>query len=254
MFEVVASEGRRRPPRQRGITLAASVTVHVAIIGGVLLLPRQSVRQVRTERQQRISYFDVPAFQRSTGPSGSAAGSGGAAISSEPKRAARPARDEVALIPPATVPDRIPPPVPDAVRVASGDGLAADSVDAHSMERLAQAAAKRASDAAAKVPVEVSALAELPKLANPRTVAEWFSALYPIGLMARGVEGRAVISFVIEMDGHVSSLEVVSSTHPDFGLATLRGARRMRFRPALLGGKPVRVKATMPVDWVLPRV
>jgi TonB family protein len=253
MFEVVASEGRRKPPIQRGITLAASVTVHVAIIGGVLLLPRQSVRQVRTERQQRISYFDVPAFHRATGLSGTAAG-GGVAPVSEVKRAARPARDEVALIPPATVPDHIPPPVPDAVRVASGGGLAADSVDTNSIERLAEAAAKRASDAAAKVPVEVSALAELPKLANPRTVAEWFSELYPIGLMARGVEGRAVISFVIEMDGHVSSLEVVSSTHPDFGRATLRGARRMRFRPALLGGKPVRVKATMPVDWVLPRV
>jgi TonB family protein len=253
MFEVVASERGRRPPIQRGITLAASVTVHLAILGSVLLLPRPSTRQLRTERQQRVSYFDVPAFHRQSGQAGGAAGSGAAPVR-EMTEAERRARDEVALIPPATVPDRIPPLLPDAVRVASGNGLAADSVDTRSIERLAEAAAKRASEAAARVPVEVSALAELPKLANPRTVAAWFSDLYPAGLMARGVEGRAVISFVIEMDGRISSLEVVSCTHPDFGRATLRGARRMRFRPALLGGKPVRVKATMPVDWVLPRV
>jgi TonB family protein len=127
-------------------------------------------------------------------------------------------------------------------------------VDTKTIEQLAAAATKRAAEEAARVPVEVSALAELPRLANPRTVAEWFSDLYPIDLLARGVEGRAVISFVIEMDGHISSLEVVSSTHPDFRRPTLRGARRMRFRPAILGGKPVRVKATMPIDWVLPRV
>jgi TonB family protein len=254
MFEVVANERGRKPPIQRGITLAASVTVHLAILGGVLLLPRHAARQVRTERQQqRVSYFDVPAFHRPAGQSGAAAGSG-AAATSEVKRAESRVRDELTFIPPATVPDHIPPPAPDAVRVASGNGLAADTVETQTIEQLAKAATKRAAEEAARVPVEVSALAELPRLANPRTVAEWFSELYPIGLMARGVEGRAVISFVIEMDGHISSLEVVSSTHPDFGRATLRGARRMRFRPAILGGKPVRVKATMPIDWVLPRV
>jgi TonB family protein len=253
MFEVVASERRRKPPIQRGITLAASVTVHLAILGGVLLLPRQAARRAHTERpQERVSYFDVPAFHRPAGEAG-AAGSGGTPLR-EARRVERRVRDQPAFVPPVTVPDRIPEPAPDAVRVASGDGLAADTVDTKTIEQLAEAATRRAAEAAARVPVEVSALAELPRLTNPRTVAAWFSDLYPAGLMARGVEGRAVISFVIEMDGHISSLEVVSSTHPDFRRATLRGARRMRFRPAILGGKPVRVKATMPIDWVLPRV
>jgi TonB family protein len=252
MFEVVASERGRKPPLQRGVTLAASITVHLAILGGVLLLPRQSDRQTRADRQQRVSYFDVPAFHPPSARAGGAAG-GGAAPVPEVKQARRRVQDEPALIPPAHVPDHIPPPAPDVANLASGTGFSADTVETDGIEKLAEAAKKRASETAAQVPVEVSALAELPKLANPRTVAEWFSELYPIGLMARGVEGRAVISFVIEMDGHISSLEVVSTTHPDFGRATLRGARRMRFRPARLGGKPVRVKATMPIDWVLPR-
>jgi TonB family protein len=253
MFEVVAREGGRKPPIQRGITLAASVTVHLAILGGILLLPRQPVRRARTEQQQRISFFDVPAFHLPSGQTGSAAGGGPAPVR-ETKRVEKRAQDETDLIPPARVPDYLPPPLPDAATLASGTGNGADTVDTNRIQRLAEAAKRRASETAAQVPVEVSALAELPKLANPRTVAEWFSELYPIELMARGVEGRAVISFVIEMDGHISSLEVVSTTHPDFGRATLRGARRMRFRPARLGGKPVRVKATMPIDWVLPRV
>lgn len=253
MFEVVASERERRPPIQRGITLAASVTVHVAILGGVLLLPRASTRNERAERQPRLTYFDVPAFHGASAPS-AAAGGGGIGPARPVKQVVKRAEDEPPLIPPARVPDHIPPPIPDVARGGDGTGLVVDTVKTNRIRSLAEAAAKRASDAAATVPVEVSALAELPKLSNPRTVAEWFSELYPVGLMARGVEGRAVVSFVIEMDGHVTSLEIVSTTHPDFGRATLRGARRMRFRPARLGGKPVRVKAIMPIDWILPRV
>jgi protein TonB len=253
MFEVVASGRERRPPIQRGITLAASVTIHAVILGGVLLLPRSAIRQMRAERQQRVTFFDVPAFHAAS--ASSAAGAGGGVVPARPvKRVVRRADEDLDLIPPARVPDHIPPSLPSVARAVDGTGLAADTVRTDRMRSLAEAATKRASDAAATVPVEVSALAELPKLSNPRTVAEWFSDLYPIGLMARGVEGRAVVSFVIEMDGHVTSLEIVSATHPDFGRATLRGARRMRFRPARLGGKPVRVKAIMPIDWVLPRV
>jgi protein TonB len=253
MFEVVASERRRKPPLQRGITLAASVTLHLAILVGILLLPRPSVRQERADRQQRVSYLDVPAYLPPSSRAAGAPGVSGAAPVEETRPVRKRTQDEPTLIPPARVPDHIPPPTPGAAALARGTGFVADTVETDGMEKLAEAARQRASDAAAQVPVEVSALAELPKLANPRSVAEWFSELYPIGLMARGVEGRAVISFVIELDGHITSLEVVSTTHPDFGRATLRGARRMRFRPARLGGKPVRVKATMPVDWVLPR-
>ena len=70
---------------------------------------------------------------------------------------------------------------------------------------------------------------------------------YPPDLRKAGVTGSAIISFVVEIDGRTSELVVKTATHPDFGTAALAALKRARFRPASVGGRPVRVRMEMPL-------
>jgi protein TonB len=67
---------------------------------------------------------------------------------------------------------------------------------------------------------------------------------YPEDLHRRGVEGNAVVSYVIAKDGRVegASVRVLSATEPAFGRSASRVIREARFRPAQVGGLPVRIR------------
>jgi TonB family protein len=71
---------------------------------------------------------------------------------------------------------------------------------------------------------------------------------YPAELKKAGIIGSAVISFIVETDGRTSELAVKTATHPEFGAAALAAIHRARFRPASIGGKPVRVRMEMPIN------
>jgi TonB family protein len=63
-------------------------------------------------------------------------------------------------------------------------------------------------------------------------------AIYPPSLEANGVQGAAVVSFSIGLDGKVADLVVANASDPAFASA----ARRNRFVPATKGGTPVPCK------------
>jgi TonB family protein len=156
---------------------------------------------------------------------------------------------------PAAVPARLPAP---SLALSGGDGPPApdsatlaviQSIDAGELGAL-DARAR----AAAGQPLEPWMLATLPRLTNPRTMAGWWSELYPVRLLERGIQGEALIRFVNDHNGRVDprTIEVLSASRPEFATATVRGARMMRFRPAMFAGQRVRVRATLPVSWRLP--
>lgn len=68
---------------------------------------------------------------------------------------------------------------------------------------------------------------------------------YPAALQSMGVGGRAVLQFVVGLDGRVdtASVRIVSSSHPAFGSAARDGvlAASCRYRPGEYQGAPVRV-------------
>jgi TonB family protein len=66
--------------------------------------------------------------------------------------------------------------------------------------------------------------------------------VYPPELIARGVEGMVQAMYVVDTAGRVdtSSIEVVASDNPQFTRSVREALDRMRFRPALRGGRPVR--------------
>ena len=75
---------------------------------------------------------------------------------------------------------------------------------------------------------------------------------YPIIAAENGIEGTVVVGFVIERDGSISNVNVISS--PDLGLSreAVRLVKSMpKWNPAMQNGSPVRVKYNVPVKFKL---
>ena len=97
-------------------------------------------------------------------------------------------------------------------------------------------------------------LAEVESLPRPANAAELVAALqagYPAELRAGGVEGTVQVSMIVGVDGTVSQPSVVRSTHAGFDSATVAAVGMLRFEPARVGGRPVRARVELPVQWRL---
>ncbi|HEX8241843.1 MAG TPA: energy transducer TonB [Longimicrobium sp.] len=92
-----------------------------------------------------------------------------------------------------------------------------------------------------------------PNLVNGLEVARSIAETYPRRLRDEGIGGIALLRMQVGADGGIdpASLRVLWATRPEFGRAALRVARRVRFRPGLLGGRPVAVTATIPVTYMV---
>ena len=96
---------------------------------------------------------------------------------------------------------------------------------------------------------EIAVVEEQPALIEPGTLE------YPPLLQQAGIEGRAVLEFVLDPQGRVepATITVVTSSHPGFATAALASLRRMRFSPGRVNGRGVRVLVRMPFDFTLVR-
>ena len=75
---------------------------------------------------------------------------------------------------------------------------------------------------------------------------------YPEGYEETCVQGRVVITFVVEKDGSLSDITVVKSLEQAFDEEVLRAVKSMpNWIPGMQDGKPVRVKYTVPVNFRL---
>ena len=75
---------------------------------------------------------------------------------------------------------------------------------------------------------------------------------YPKSLQARGIQGRVVVTFVVEKTGKISHAKVVRGVDPTLDKEALRVVRKMpQWIPGKIHGKNVDVRYTMPVDFRL---
>lgn len=65
---------------------------------------------------------------------------------------------------------------------------------------------------------------------------------YPDAARKSGVEGNATVTFVVEKDGSVSNLVAVQTPHESLGEATINALKKVKFKPALVNGEPVRMR------------
>ena len=75
---------------------------------------------------------------------------------------------------------------------------------------------------------------------------------YPAGAKAAGAQGTVTVRILVDEQGRVERAEAVSG-HPALRPAAVEAARRARFSPTLVGGKPVKVSGTLTYNFVLGR-
>lgn len=75
---------------------------------------------------------------------------------------------------------------------------------------------------------------------------------YPAEAQEICVQGRVVVSFVVEKDGHISDVTVLRSVDPSLDKEAVRVIRNMpRWTPGKQGGEPVKVRYNVPVSFRL---
>jgi periplasmic protein TonB len=77
------------------------------------------------------------------------------------------------------------------------------------------------------------------------------AVVYPELLRRAGIEGRVVVEAVIDTTGRVEprTIHVMTATNPLFAPAARAMVAGSRYRPGAVGGRPVRVRVLVPVDF-----
>lgn len=78
---------------------------------------------------------------------------------------------------------------------------------------------------------------------------------YPTFASANKIQGRTVVSFVVEPDGSVDNVEVAKSSSSVLDEEAVRVVKKFpKWKPGMIDGKPVRVKYCVPVNFKLQEV
>jgi hypothetical protein len=78
------------------------------------------------------------------------------------------------------------------------------------------------------------------------------SPAVPDSVLKAHVPAQALISFIVDHAGHAQLPQVVSATSEDFGWAAATAVARWQFTTPLVKGRPVDVRATIPIVWAPP--
>jgi TonB family protein len=96
---------------------------------------------------------------------------------------------------------------------------------------------------------ELSAVEVLPRVVNGPAFARALIHAYPPYLLHAGLRGTVQVRFRVEVDGTITRATITHSTDHRFDEATLEAVQFLRFRPARVNGKPVRVWVEQPIQW-----
>lgn len=79
-----------------------------------------------------------------------------------------------------------------------------------------------------------------------------YNMIYPADAAKNKVEGRVLVTFVIEHDGSISNVNVVNSVYPSLDKEAIRVVSEMpKWIPGKANGKTIRVKYTIPITFRL---
>jgi protein TonB len=75
---------------------------------------------------------------------------------------------------------------------------------------------------------------------------------YPKKAKRAGIQGKVLVSFVVDKDGSVTDVSIARGMDPLLDEEAMRAVRLMpKWTPGLLNGKPVKTKFNLPVSFVL---
>lgn len=234
----------RRASGPAGVSV--SVLIHAAIIGGAILLTLRSARDVMPEPLQQKLYYAAPA--KPAPPPPPAVVKQEVAKPAPPKPVVKMAptpRVAPAPVPPKTIPTVIPaitvPKVPPITQPAT-------SAAASATAELSSAASNDDAIGPAGAPGGLTSGSanrafSLGEVETPAAAIGGNPALpYPEALRSAGVEGSVAVEFIVGSNGRVErgSIRVLQSANPQFSAAVRNYLASARYRPAKVGGKPVR--------------
>lgn len=73
---------------------------------------------------------------------------------------------------------------------------------------------------------------------------------YPDGARRNGLNGSVTVEFVVGTDGRVVKAEAVKWSHRDFIDSAVRAVQDWRFEPGTQGGRKVRFRMAVPIEFV----
>ncbi|MGA3007342.1 MAG: energy transducer TonB [Opitutaceae bacterium] len=76
--------------------------------------------------------------------------------------------------------------------------------------------------------------------------------VFPSALAGKVAGGQAIVEFVIDHDGQVQLPRIVSASAPAFGYAAVQGVSAWKFAPPISHGRPVNVRARIPIQFNPP--
>lgn len=75
---------------------------------------------------------------------------------------------------------------------------------------------------------------------------------YPATAQENGIQGRVTVQFVVNKDGSITDVKIVKGIDPNLDKEAMRVVANMpKWKPGKIGGKPVRVKYAIPVNFRL---
>lgn len=80
--------------------------------------------------------------------------------------------------------------------------------------------------------------------------------VYPETAISKGIEGRVVISFIIDTDGKMKNFIIKQSVHPDLDNEVIRVLKSVphKWTPAKHNGKIVKFKYILPINFAIPNM
>lgn len=78
--------------------------------------------------------------------------------------------------------------------------------------------------------------------------------IYPLAAKYRGMAGKVVIKFIVQIDGSVNSIQVESATPANlFEQAAINAVKKWRFKPGRRNNRPVATRIELPLEFKLER-
>ncbi len=258
MFKkLVSSEGRKKTGFWSPQNIIVSILLHVLIVGGALAAGIGDAAGPK-KREELVDFVDIEE-DKPVEPEPEPDEPEPPPPPPEPEPTAPPpvAKGFQTLVPPVVPPPTIAAPNPNdqAVNVEDFTGVGKEGGVAKGIDGGVQQSTVERTAPPDQGTYELSAVEELPRLSNGADFGRQLERNYPPLLRDARVSGTVTVRFRVNEDGRVDgeSISISSSTHEQFNDPTIRAVRSMRFRPARVNGRPVRVWVEQPIQWTVAR-
>lgn len=261
--------GRRRGWR-RWAWGAASVLVHAALLGALVVATEEETGAAVAEGAEEVTYVDISSFPPPPPAPAQAAPEEPRPTPQQPTQPPvsrpRPAPQtppRAADIVEPTPPDSLEPlgqeaplaPVAPPVAQGPPAGAVSPVPRAGGVEGGVEGG-REGGQVGAGPPPEGGTFVEAvvdrrAELRNRRDLPRIMERLYPDGLKRAGIGGRVVVQFVVDTNGRIdmSTVQVMSAEHDGLVDPTVRALREFRFSAARMGDRSVRMLTQMPIIW-----